>query len=239
MKGQRERICGLLLVLLLAGCAPGVQPGATASPVAESPALPETSRPAETTPVSIAPKETTNVSAPELETLATDLWRLEYEKLDRLKLDIAIPRVSEELGGAADLNAQIEAEYAFYLDRELEEYEFQMGFAAPYIHIWYEVYRWDGFFELCIFGRMESLWGSGPALWTSVYGYDLEADKVLSAEELLEKLGYTPEDVVNRFYETEVWEEDPESYTWESIRDGKCFYVDEVGKLAFTVSLYA
>lgn len=239
MKKGKTIYLGLALALMLTGCTPGAQPGTTAGPVVESPALPETSRPVETTPVSVAPEETTNVTMSEMETLAADLWRLEYEKPDRLKLDIAIPQVSEELGGAAELNAQIETEYAFYLDRELEKYEFQTGFTAPYIHIWYEVYQWDGFFELCIFGRMESLWGSGPALWTSVYGYDQETDKVLSAEELLKKLGYTPEDVVNRFYETEVWEEDPESYTWENIRDGKCFYVDEAGELAFTVSLYA
>ena len=239
MKGQREFICGLLLALLLTGCTPEVQPGAAVSPAGEGSALSETSRPVETTPVSIVPEETTNVLAPELETLAADLWRLEYEKSDRLKLDIAIPRMSEELGGAAELNAQIETDHAVYLDREPEEFEFLTGFTAPYIHIWYELYQWENVFELCVFGEQVSLLGSGPLLWTSVYGYDLEEDTVLTAEELLEKLGYSTEDVVDSFYAEMVMEEDSESYTWEMIRDGRWFYVDEAGELAFTVSLYA
>lgn len=80
--------------------------------------------------------------------------------------------------------------------------------------------------------------GSGPLLWTSVYGYDLEKDAVLTTEELLERLDYTPEDVVDRFYEEMVEPEDRENYTWEDIGYG-WFYIDEAGELAFTVNLYA
>ncbi len=168
----------------------------------------------------------------------TDRWRLEHEE-ERLRLDIAIPQVGEELAGAEELNTRIGADYAFYLDRGPEEYGIcDLGFADPSLHIWYELYRWEDVFELCIFGREESLGGSGPVLWTSIYGYDLEEDVLLTTEELLERLGYTPQDVVDRFYEEVVWSEDPESYTWEDIRDG-WFYVDEAGEPAFTVSLYA
>lgn len=168
----------------------------------------------------------------------TDRWRLEHEDPGRLRLDIAIPQVGEELGGAEELNARIGAEYAFYLDRGPEEYGIcDLNFADPSLRIWYELYRWEDVFELCVFGREESLMGSGPLLWTSVYGYDLERDAVLTTEELLERLDYTPEDVVDRFYEEMVEPEDRENYTWEDIGYG-WFYIDEAGELAFTVSLY-
>ncbi len=167
----------------------------------------------------------------------TDRWRVEHKE-ERLRLDIAIPQVGEELAGAAELNARIEADYIYYLDRRPEEYGIcDVGFADPSIHIWYELYQWGETAELCIFGREESLMGSGPVLWTDVYGYDLEEDILLTAEELLERLGYTSQDVVEGFYKEIVEPEDPESYTWENIRDG-WFYVNEMGKLAFTVSLY-
>ena len=169
----------------------------------------------------------------------TDRWRLEYEDPGRMRLDIAIPQVGEELGGAEELNTQIRSDYAFYLDRSPEEYGIcDLSVADPSLHIWYEMYQWEDVFELCVFGREESLMGSGPLLWTSVYSYDLEKDTVLTTEELLERLGYTPQNVVDQFYEEVVCPEDPESYTWEDIGYG-WFYVDEAGELAFTVSLYA
>ena len=61
--------------------------------------------------------------------------------------------------------------------------------------------------------------GSGPVLWTDVYGYDLEEDILLAAEELLERLGYTSQDVVEGFYKEIVEPEDPESYTLADVRE--------------------
>ena len=78
----------------------------------------------------------------------TDRWRVEHKE-ERLRLDIAIPQVGEELAGAAELNARIEADYTYYLDRRPEEYGISdVGFADPSIHNWYDLYQWGETAEL-------------------------------------------------------------------------------------------
>lgn len=169
----------------------------------------------------------------------TDCWRLEYEEPEKLYLDIAIPQVRKDIPAAPELNQRIRSDYAYFIDRPAEDYaQGCQVFGDPLIRIRYGLYQWEDLCELCIWGREEDLGGSGPLLWTSVYAWDLQDETILSPEELIAHFDYTPQDVEQAFQDQIVWEEDPETYPWETIKKG-WFYISEEKELTFTVSLYA
>ncbi len=237
------RALTLMLALVLAGCGPReaevtptpeVAPGPTTG---DLPPLMAEEGPSQMEPLPIETEGTTFVA--DMENPVVERYRIEYEDPERLHLDIAIPRVVENVLGATEINAQIETDYAYFIDRPPQEYrEWDLEFSHPLVQIKYGLYQWEGLYELCIWGQEWALEGSGPLLWTSVYSWDPQDGTILSLEELLDRFDYTTQDVERIFREKMVEPEDVGVYTWGDIQKG-WFYIDEAGELAFTVSLYA
>lgn len=222
MKGQRERICGLLLALLLTGCTPGAQPGPTASPAAESPTQMETTTP--------AAEET--VPAPEMdfETLVTDRYHLEYDSPDNYRLDITLPLLREDLPGAKEINEQIGADYEKYLDIEPEKfYYFDAGVSYPMIRIHYEQYGFGDLLELVVRYECYSLYGSGLTSGNRIYCYDLKRKEASTLSRLMEELEISEEDVVDAYINVYGIEETERDFiTFEDlVGNGDFFFKEE------------
>lgn len=224
MRGQRKRICGLLLALLLTGCTPGAQPETAAGPAAESPTQMETATP--------AVEET--VPAPEMdfETLVTDRYHLEYDSPDNYRLDITLPLLREDLPGAEEINGRIAEDFALFLDKEPEDFaSLEWGFVYPMVRIHYEQFVFGNLLELVVRYEAYSLYGSGPAAFNSVYCYDMEQKSPVSLSKLMEQMEISEEDVIDAYMETYgIGEEERDliSFERELVR---FFFVGEEGTI--------
>ncbi len=226
MAAGRNLLCGLALALTLAGCVPKEMTGPVPSMENADAGLLE----------SAVAKGTTSVISGNAEALVTTGYRLEYDSPDRYRLDITLPFLREDLPGAEEVNGQIKADYAGYLGMEPEEFPYEeQGFDYPLVHIYYEAYRFDHLLELVVRYQCDSLYGSGPCSYNTVYCYDTKGGTACSVTRLMEQLEISEEDVVNgymEFYMAEDGRQDPLEF---DMLAGQ-FFFDGDGNIRFEVN---
>ncbi len=212
---MKRRISALALAgalfLSLSACTPdAAEPTPSATPTAT------------TTPIPTVTPTPTPVPAEEL---VIDRHRVEYDRPEDYRLDIAIPMLREDLPGAAELNDQIAEDYDFYLNTPPEDYLEEgdcLNFDYSFVHIWHETYTFGRLYELVVRYQEYSLYGSGTYSWNTVYCYDAEAGTALPLTDFLDRIGVSQADVLSA---ARAFEDDEGAY--ESFDELiRFFYID-------------
>lgn len=107
----------------------------------------------------------------------------------------------------------------------------------PWHTVDFAVYRFGDIYQICIFNTEASAWGSGIGMWLYTYYYDINLGDVISQEDFLVNMNYTPEEIVEIFYQDYLSEIDMEnSYTYDEISNW--YYFDGDAKIQFYVNLF-
>ena len=169
----------------------------------------------------------------------TEVWREEYINIPETYIfDVRIPKLKEDLPNAEKINAKIAADCSIELSATEEDLisEAEWG-GYPWHTTDFAVYKFDQVYEICIFNSEASAWGSGIGMWIYTYYYDASIEDEISAEDFLEKAGYTREEIVEIFYRDYLGEMgEGEAYTYDEISDW--YYFDEAGHVQFYVNLF-
>ena len=164
-----------------------------------------------------------------------------YNIPGKIIFDVRIPRVKENLPGAAGINARIKQDFAYELDMyepdlRAQTFDYYVTHTADF-----EVVRLGNVYEIIIYSSEGSAAGSGMNMRSSCYFYDAAAGAELSAEAMLQKMGYTQES----FMEAADADEDfsmmygqklSEVYSYEELLS--MFYFDSDSVLRFSPEMW-
>lgn len=167
-----------------------------------------------------------------------------YEHIpSEFRMAVSIPKVKESLPNADGINQKIDADYEKVITSSKADYNSLVtGYSYPTLMIYYKEFEFDGVYELCVFERRYSNYGSGIDFSVNRYYYDANIKDEISEDEFLLKLGYRKDDIIKAFYDyaREIDEEASEEtygYSYEKIT--YWYHVDENGALEFNTGLWS
>lgn len=169
----------------------------------------------------------------------TEIWREEFINIPETYIfDVRVPRLKQDLPNADKINQKIAADCSLALNATEDDLisEGEWG-GYPWHTVDFAVYRFGDIYQICIFNTEASAWGSGIGMWLYTYYYDINLGDVISQEDFLVNMNYTPEEIVEIFYQDYLSEIDMEnSYTYDEISNW--YYFDGDAKIQFYVNLF-
>lgn len=175
--------------------------------------------------------------------ILTDMIGAYEDTHSEFRMLVSIPKVKESLSNADKINQKIYADYENVITATREDYgSLVTGFSYPTLMIYYKEFEFDGVYEVCLFERRYSTFGSGIDYSVKKYYYDSNIEDEITEDEFLSKLGYNREDVIKAFYD-EVREVDSKAaeadYGFPYERITYLYHVDENRDLEFHTGLWS
>jgi len=167
-----------------------------------------------------------------------DMFSKSEDIPDVFRFDVTIPKIKDSVPNADKINNKIRSDYQEIMSADRSNYtELVTGFTYPVLNVKYEIYSFDGVYEICVLGEIYSAQGSGVSFWAMRYYYDTNIMDEISEEEFLSKLGYSKEKIVQAFYD-EVVEDGDTGYTYEDFITF-WYYIDQNKQCVFHSGLYS
>lgn len=166
-------------------------------------------------------------------------WRVFYVNIPgKIIFDVHVPKIKDDLPGAAEINAVIADDLGYDLEsteESLKEEDFD-GYVVYRTD--YEVYRFGSYYEILVTTDYGSAYGSGMVTKINKYVYDAATGSESDMEAFLEKMGYTKESFLSTAYDMDEYtyilgRHLTDAYSYEELLYR--YYFDKDGQLRFIV----
>ena len=169
-----------------------------------------------------------------------DLVNYQVDVPGEVVLYIKIPKIVEEYPDIDNINKKIEQDFAIIINAVKQNSTYSdvaESIGVTYYKSHYEVFEFDGIYEICVMDEVGDAAGSGLMFSHIRYYYDADSKVELSEDEFLERLGISQNEILNQFKMRAVEEGDSTDYTYDLI--DSWYYINQDREIIFNAGLYS